>query len=472
MMGQMRDCGDPTKGGDARGRGQGRSTPVRRLIRVAALASLCGIQVAASAADGVEGGFTGLREINPPAEPDPGTASAIVGATLINGLGHAPIADSAIVIRGPHIVAVGPRATIAIPAGARVHDAAGLSILPGLIDTHFHNDTGDEPTEMPALILSRGVTTLRDPSLPIRDYDPVRLGGRPMPRCFLTGRHFDQEPHAYPHDAVAIRSPDEAHAAVTRHVAEGASAIKVYYRLPLELIRVTCAAAHERGVPVTAHLELVDADVAIRAGLDGVEHVTSFGTALATPEAAEHFRGAVRRDNEARRDGRYRLWAGLDPDDDRRARPLIDRIIEDRVVVSPTLAVFERRGGDRDVEAYHIQGFRNMLRFVGQCHRSGVPLVVGSHTAVPHAGRGWAYQRELELLVECGLSPGEVITSATSRGARFLGCADRLGSVEPGKLADLVLVEGDPLADIKIMRSVRHVMLNGRWVGDAPRRNP
>ena len=180
---------------------------------------------------------------------------------------------------------------------------------------------------MPALVLSRGVTTLRDPSLPIRDYDPVRNGGRPMPRCFLTGRHFDQEPHAYPHDAVAIRSPDEARATVARHVAEGASAIKVYYRLPPELIRATCAAAHERGVPVTAHLELVDADEAIRAGLDGVEHVTSFGTALATPEAAERFREAVRRDNEARRDGRYRLWAGLDLDDARRVRPLIDLIL-------------------------------------------------------------------------------------------------------------------------------------------------
>ena len=142
------------------------------------------------------------------------------------------------------------------------------------------------------------------------------------------------------------------------------------------------------------------------------------------------------------------------------------------MVLSPTLAVFERRPGDRDVQEHHVRGFRNMLRFVGLCHRAGVPVVVGSHTAVPHAGRGWAYQRELELLVECGLSPAEAIVAATSRGARFLGCADRLGSVEPGKLADLVLVEGDPLADIGAMRSVRHVMLNGRWVGDAPRQAP
>lgn len=94
----------------------------------------------------------------------------------------------------------------------------------------------------------------------------------------------------------------------------------------------------------------------------------------------------------------------------------------------------------------------------------GMRVVVGSHGTVPGAERGWAYQREMELLVESGLSPMEVLVAGTLENARFFRADDRLGSVEPGKLADLVLVEGDPLADIRAMRRVKGVMLNGRWV--------
>ncbi|WP_435008256.1 amidohydrolase family protein [Tundrisphaera lichenicola] len=440
-----------------------------RSLPIAAVTAACVLAVAG--ADRAAGGgvFAGLKEINPPAEAEAGQVVAIVGARLIDGRGTPTVPDSAILLRGSRIIEAGPRASTTIPAGARVFDASGFSILPGLVDTHYHNDGDGIATELPALVLSRGTTTLRDPSLPIADYDPVRRADRPMPRCFLTGRHFDQEPHAYPHDAVTVRSPEEARATVASHLAKGASAIKVYFRLPLEEIRVTCEAAHQGGVPVTAHLELVDADDAIRAGLDGIEHVTSFGTALASPAAAEAFREAVRRDNEARRDGRYRLWADIDLDDPARVKPLVDLMLERRVVLSATLAVFERRAGDRNTEDFHVRGFRQMLRFVGLCHRAGVPIVVGSHSGVPHAGHGWAYQRELELLVEAGLTPAEAIEAATLQGARFLGCAERLGSIEPGKVADLILVAGDPLADIGVMRSARHVLLEGRWVGEPPR---
>src|SRR5207302_4765532 len=110
---------------------------------------------------------------------------------------------------------------------------------------------------------------------------------------FLAGPHLDCPPHAHPQDAFAVSSVEETRRAVNRFVDQGASVIKVYFRLPLDFISAACEAAHQRGVPVTAHLELVDADAAIRAGLDGVEHVTSFGTALADREDAERFRKAV-----------------------------------------------------------------------------------------------------------------------------------------------------------------------------------
>ena len=186
---------------------------------------------------------------------------------------------------------------------------------------------------------------------------------------------------------------DHAKYWVNQHVDQGASAIKIYFRLPLELYAAVCQAAQTRGVPVTAHLELVDADQAIRAGVRGIEHVTSFGTALAEPAAAEEFRHTVAATPDAREDMRYRLWAGLnlDPQQNPRVAPLVDVIVAHHVFVSPTLAVFERRPGDEGTSEFHAEGFASMLKFVGICHRAGAKIVVGSHTWVPHAERGGAY---------------------------------------------------------------------------------
>jgi imidazolonepropionase-like amidohydrolase len=94
----------------------------------------------------------------------------------------------------------------------------------------------------------------------------------------------------------------------------------------------------------------------------------------------------------------------------------------------------------------------------------GARIVVGSHTEVPHAERGLAYQREMELLHESGLEPMEILQAATLENARFFRAEGRLGSIEAGKLADLILVAGNPLEDLGAMRDVRRVMLNGVWV--------
>jgi imidazolonepropionase-like amidohydrolase len=401
-----------------------------------------------------------LQEINPPAA-DTNRIVAIVGAMLIDGKGGAPVSNAVVVVRGAKIAAAGSRKAAKIPAGAEVFDATGKTLLPGFVDSHFHIE---RDYDLPALVLSRGVTSLRDPGQWIEIYDPIRRSEMPQPRCFVAGPHLDCPPHAHPQDAFAVTNADETRRAVNRFIDEGASVIKVYYRLPLELIGVACEAAHQRGVPVTAHLELVDADKAIRSGLDGVEHVTSFGTVLAEPDEAERFRKAVSEDNEARRKARYELWSRLDLRASSRVRPLLDLMVKRKVVLSPTLAVFERRRGDRGATEVEARGFENMLEFVRLCHRARVRIVVGSHSTVPKAGRGWAYQRELELLAECGLTPMEVIAAATRNNAGFFRASARLGTIEPGKLADFVLLDGDPLKDIRAMRRVARVMLNGRWL--------
>jgi imidazolonepropionase-like amidohydrolase len=401
-----------------------------------------------------------MREINQIAQPEGGKPTAIIGATLIDGRGGAAVSDSVVIVRGQRIMAAGRQNSITIPKDAETVDASRLALLPGFIDSHFHID-GDNT--LPALFLTRGVTSARDPGQWIEAYDVAQKSGAPIPRLFLAGPHLDTPPPAYPADSFIVRDADETRNAVNRFIDQGASVIKVYFRLPLGLIKVVTETAHARGAPVTAHLEIVDATDAVRAGVDGIEHVTSFGTALTSLREAEKYRQAVLADNNARRDGRYKMWSGIDPDSPR-VKNVLDLIVRHGTFISATLAVFERREGDRNTNETHVRGFKNMVKFVGMARRAGARVVVGSHSSVPHAERGWAYHREMELFVESGMTPMEAIVAATMENARFFRIDDRLGSVEAGKLADLVLVEGDPLKEISALRRVKRVMLNGKWI--------
>ena len=407
------------------------------------------------------------REMNQVARPDAASVVAILGATLIDGRGGAAVPDAAVVVTGERITAAGKRTTVNVPSGAEVVDATGLTLVPGLIDAHFHID-GDDP--LPALYLTHGITSVRDPGQWTEAYGTALKSKAAVPRLFLCGPHLDSPPPAYPNDSFIVRDADETRRAVNRFADEGASAIKVYFRLPLALISVATAAAHARGLPVTSHLEIVDAADAIRAGVDGVEHATSFGTALMPLRDAEKYRQAVLADNNARVEGRYRAWDTIDLDTPR-ARDLVQLIVARGTVVSPTLAVFERQTGDKDTTDMHVRAFRKMEAFVGRAYRAGAHVVVGSHSDVPHAERGWAYQRELELLVESGLTPMQALLAGTRENARFFRVADRLGTVAAGAMADLVLVEGDPLKNISDMRRIKHVMLNGTWVVHAKSRS-
>jgi imidazolonepropionase-like amidohydrolase len=382
----------------------------------------------------------------------------ISGARLIDGRGGPPTENSIVVIEGDRIVAAGPRSSVQPPEG-ETFDASGLTLLPGLIDAHYHRGS----LKLPNMFLNNGVTSVRDPGAWNQSYDAVKELGVPIPRLFLTGPHLDMAPAAYPENSLLVNDPEEARAVVHRFVDEGATALKVYFRLPLASIRAVCEAAHQRNVPVTAHLEIVRADDAIEAGLDGIEHVTSVGTAIADPMEAEKFRQAVTADNKARNEGRYQLWSKVDFESPRVGR-LIDLMARRGVFFSPNLAIFERRAGERGATEMHAKACENMRRFTGMARKAGVRVVVGSHSNVPYAETGWAYQREMELMVESGMTPMEVIVGATLDNAKFFRAQAHIGSVEPGKLADLVLIEGDVVRDIGSMRSIRRVMLGGAWI--------
>lgn len=418
-------------------------------IRLALLALAVG-----SLLSGATPGWSGLKEVNPPPGPDTDRPIAIIGATLIDGRGGPVLADSAVIIRGGHIAAVGNRGDIEVPADAERIDGAGRFLLPGMFDAHFH--TGRK--ERLDLLLPAGFTSVRDPGRPL----PVYLADflhpqRPLPRTFLTGPHFDQEPHAHPHNAVHLGTAGEVRKQIDQLIDGGASAIKIYYRLPLELIRAACEQADRHGVPVTAHLELVRADAAIRAGLDGVEHTTSVGTALASEAVAHEFEQAVTADNAARDKGRYRLWSRIDLDNNPKVDAFIKLMLDRGVYLVPTLRPFEPVGDKVNEES--LAGFEKIQRFTRMALEAGVPVLSSSHGPTPEGN--W---REFELLVDAGFTPKEALETAMLPAARFFGAAERLGSIEVGKAADLALLAADPTADIKNVRRVERVMLNGVWV--------
>ena len=403
----------------------------------------------------------GKREVNTILANPARDPVALVGARLIDGRGGKPIDDSVVLVRGDRIAAVGPRDKVSIPANATRVDVAGLTVLPGLVDAHLHTKV---PATTARMFLLNGVTAFRDPGHPFQYYDSVGTASVALPRIFLTGSHLDAYPPAWPDQARLVADAADARRAVHEHLDRGASAIKIYFRLPLEHIQAVCDAARERDVVVTAHLELVDAVAAIEAGVQGIEHITSFGLNLASREAAERFRATVSADPKARTLERFKLWENIDLDDVSKTKPLLELLVRKRTVITPTLGIFEWRPGGKNGTETHIRAFKNILRFVGMCHRAGVPFAVGSHTSVPHAKSGWAYQRELELFVEAGFSPLAALQSATLGTARFLGAEDRLGTVESNKAADLVLVAGNPAVDIRAMYDIKGVMLNGTWV--------
>lgn len=403
---------------------------------------------------------------------------AFTGAMLFDAPNARLVPGTTVVVEGNRITAVGPDGSVAVPAGARRIDARGKTLLPGLWDMHAHVGEVDG-----ALNLAAGVTSVRDLA---NDADQLAAlqkawdaGEAIGPRVVKAGFIDGKGPYQGPGKAL-VTTEAEALVWVDWYADHGYEQIKLYSSLDTALVGPIARRAHARGLRLSGHVpNHMTAAGAVRAGYDEIQHTNMLflnflGDTLDTRTPARFT--AVGR----------RAWA-VDVGSDSVGR-FLDLLKARGTVVDPTLATFEgmftaaagtlsegdarmaprlpalfRRGllagglpASDSLRTVYRQSYANMLRMVKPLHERGIPIVAGTDCTA-----GFCLHRELELYSEAGIPNAEVLRIATAVAAEVMHRGDRLGAVAPGRLADLLLVEGDPVADISAIRRVALVMKDG-----------
>lgn len=389
------------------------------------------------------------------------------------------IPHTTVVIVGNRIQSVGPDAKAKIPAGAEVIDAQGKSLLPGLWDMHVHIQPGEEGL----LHLAAGVTSARDmgndstTELDLRSkFDAGTLIG---PRLVLAGLIDSPGPFQVP-TGVLASTEAEVRTAVNRFADRGFEQIKVYSSMKPELVPAIIDAAHKRGLRVSGHVPaFMTAEQVVRLGFDEVQHVNML--MLNFIDSVKDTRSMARFTAVAS-DG-----ATLDFSS-QRVRSFLQLLKARHTVLDPTAGAFEDMflgrpgktsasygmvvdrfpspvargfiGGGLPVPPGMDQRYRDsynaMLKMVAEAYRMGIPIVAGTD-ALP----GFGLHRELELYVRAGIPAPEVLRIATLGAARVTKRTDKLGTIAAGKLADVILVNGNPATNISDIRKVELTVKNG-----------
>jgi imidazolonepropionase-like amidohydrolase len=400
--------------------------------------------------------------------------TALVGGTLIDGTGSAALPDSAVVFKKGRIIAAGPRAKVKIPKHAAVIDVSGKTILPGLWDMHAHF----EQVEWGPIYLAAGVTTVRDCGNEFEFITAVRDAidsGRGLgPHLLLAGIVDGTGPAAL--GVQRVDTPEQARMWVDRYHAAGFQQMKIYSSVKLEQVKAVADEAHRLGMTVTGHVPFgLSAFQVIDAGQDQINHISYIADIMHDPLPADADRKA-------------RTQAILNIDfNSPAATKAVAFLKEHKTVVDPTVALFEfltattakppasfepgvtdvapelaQQLTDVEPPSEHSDTFGKVFEkeigIIGVLHRAGIPIVAGTDQTVP----GHSLHREIELYVQAGFTPMEAIQAATRVPARVMGVEKQTGTVQAGKRADLIVIDGDPLADIRNTRNVELTIAGGK----------
>ena len=422
------------------------------------------------------------------------TTVALTNVRVVDGTGAPPAENQTIVIRDGRIASVGPSAATQVPAGARVMDLAGHTVIPGLVGMHDHTfyTTRGRSVQLqfssPRLYLGSGVTTARttggtSPYHEINMKRGIDRGEVPGPRMHLTGPYLTGPGGAA--TMAQIGTAEQARRVVNYWADEGVTWFKAYTDISREALASAIKAAHARGLKFTGHLCSVSFREAVALGIDNLEHGFFTNSDYVPNRQPDHCHNDMR-DSLLKVD-----MQGAD------VKKTIDEMVKNRVAMSSTLAVYELSFPDRppleqrvldalspeareeylsarkDFASRSAQStmpelFKRAQQFEVMFVRAGGLLGSGvDPTGVGGALPGFGDQRNYELLIEAGFTPLEAIRIMTLNGARILGVDKDLGSIAAGKLADLAVIQGNPIETPGDIRKMTIVFKDG--VGyDAP----
>ena len=381
-----------------------------------------------------------------------------------------------VVVEGNRIKAVGRE--VEVPAGAETLDLQGKTLLPGLWDMHVHLSAGDGLQHLAA-----GVTSVRDLA---NDTDGLlkmthRIeGGEEIgPRVLMSGILDGSGPYAGP-TKVLVDTEEEAKAAIDRYASLGYTGVKIYSSIKPELVPRIIEMAHAKGLRASGHVPaFMTAEQFVRAGADEIQHVNFL------------FLNFFDEVKDTRTPARFTAVAEHAATLDLKSEPMrafVKLLKEKKTVVDPTLSIYEGLFTDRPgkiatgfapvadrlppqvrrslltgglpvpegKDALYRDSTKALLRMVKLLYDKGVTIVAGTDS-LP----GFALHRELELYAEAGIPPKEVLRIATLGAARVMKRDSELGTIAPGKLADLIVVDGNPAKRIGDIRKVSLVIKDG-----------
>jgi imidazolonepropionase-like amidohydrolase len=441
----------------------------------------------------------------------PGKAAlAITHVTLIDGSGGAPQPDMTVVMVRDRIVAISASAEAKISRRTTVIDGRGKFLIPGLADMHAHLTGAGEPDGsrkfMIPLLLANGITSVRDMGGYLESLLPLRReiedGRRLGPRIVLAGPYLDGDPPAFQPSLVvtnAVQAAEDVHDLKRR----GVDFIKVQSNLSRDVYFNIAEACKSEHISFVGHVpDRVTASEASAAGQHSIEHLTGVLRACSLNEPKlmrEQFLAAAGREKHASSNTRQLDWYSelLRSFSEAEAHTLIAEFVTNGTWQTPTLvllkqnsyvsedlsairdarmkyvprAVLERwiktaqqEAADTTPRAYSLRKglMERAEHVVGEMQQGGVKLLAGTDAPAPFVYPGFSLHDELALLVDAGLTPMQALQAATSRAAEFMGRSATQGTIEKGKVADLVMLDADPLADIHNTSRIRALVVRGK----------